>query len=576
MDERIERGFALLTNGEFSRAQTVFSEVIENDPECGRAYFGRMMAYIQVKDASGFAKLSRGITESPDYAMVMRYGDAQLREELNAAALAASTNAAEIRYLRACQIMEQAKSENEYNDAAYWFGAALKYIPDYRDAKEKQQICVRKGQALLAENEDELVLVGEAPKEQSQTENDRYQEFAKRAGIAEEKPVRKEKMQKPLIRRAKPAEKKPVEQKPAEQNQEDAMIRQVPGDISDAELQKAKDRCRAKQLKKKKNAKVIAVLLGAVIVILGPILFIKVALPSMQLNSAKEMMERGDEARALKLFQKLDKLDVYAEILEEQALEKMENGYFSDALPLLLEAVDYDASVQVTLDSCLYRLAKAEFAEGDLSKAWDYYMRISTYDSSDEIYLVCSYELGKSALAAADFAGYKRAVDLLENCEHHYEDAKALKLEAMYGYLSEYARRDDPVSEEYLEVLQAEGYEGLEAIENAMYPWRVEVVAINPMKDDHENSMQSISVGRAVYFHFLLHGAPDAQPLTLYANYRLPSGQTGSYEFAVDWEDGMYGWYGWKDGVDSAGTLTVEFADQNGNILGQGSMKITD
>ena len=63
---------------------------------------------------------------------------------------------------------------------------------------------------------------------------------------------------------------------------------------------------------------------------------------------------------------------------------------------------------------------------------------------------------------------------------------------------------------------------------------------------------------------------------------KLGAEEASEYTFDNKWTDGEIGWYGWYDGLyeypeyGATGTLQCKFYDENDNLIGVGSVRITD
>nr|MCR5203208.1 DUF6273 domain-containing protein [Lachnospiraceae bacterium] len=53
----LKRGFITLEDADYKKADDLFEEVLNQDPECARAYMGKLLAYYKMKNANDFAKI---------------------------------------------------------------------------------------------------------------------------------------------------------------------------------------------------------------------------------------------------------------------------------------------------------------------------------------------------------------------------------------------------------------------------------------------------------------------------------------------------------------------------------------
>ena len=56
----------------------------------------------------------------------------------------------------------------------------------------------------------------------------------------------------------------------------------------------------------------------------------------------------------------------------------------------------------------------------------------------------------------------------------------------------------------------------------------------------------------------------------------MPNGNTNEYTFETKWGTRTSSWYGWPQGLYSTGTLRCFFYDEDGNMIGAGSVKIVE
>lgn len=70
-------------------------------------------------------------------------------------------------------------------------------------------------------------------------------------------------------------------------------------------------------------------------------------------------------------------------------------------------------------------------------------------------------------------------------------------------------------------------------------------------------------------------GEPNAS-VRISVKDQFPSGNTGDFTFEGKWTDGNTGWYGWPNGLSNTGILRCYFYDEDGNMIGGGSVKIVE
>lgn len=68
MNTLLERGFMTLEDGDFDKADSLFEDVLNQDPKCAEAYMGKLMAYYKAKNLTGFVdQIYEGIRDNSEY-----------------------------------------------------------------------------------------------------------------------------------------------------------------------------------------------------------------------------------------------------------------------------------------------------------------------------------------------------------------------------------------------------------------------------------------------------------------------------------------------------------------------------
>ena len=72
-----------LEDGEFTRADELCEQVLNQNPECAEAYLGKLMAELKVRQREELKDCEKPFSDSKNYQKAMRFGNAALQEELN-------------------------------------------------------------------------------------------------------------------------------------------------------------------------------------------------------------------------------------------------------------------------------------------------------------------------------------------------------------------------------------------------------------------------------------------------------------------------------------------------------------
>ncbi len=145
-EEPINRGFAFLEDGAWDAAAKQFNSVIAAEPENALAYFGKMMAELQVYRESDLRKVGTRLTEAPSYSAVQAYGDELLLMRLN------DYHQEGVLY----QAAELGKCAETIDEWKYIKKLLMSIIENDR-AKEYLSLCERKIRAIMS-REAQLVI----------------------------------------------------------------------------------------------------------------------------------------------------------------------------------------------------------------------------------------------------------------------------------------------------------------------------------------------------------------------------------------------------------------------------------
>ena len=126
----LKRAFMFLEDGEWAKADDFCEQVLNQDPENAEAYFGKLMAELQVHKAEQLETYPIALDTSGNYQKVVRFGDKAFKERMENYRLAQLYNAAK-------REMSKANSESEYIVTA----ALSENIADFRDAAEQEKKC---------------------------------------------------------------------------------------------------------------------------------------------------------------------------------------------------------------------------------------------------------------------------------------------------------------------------------------------------------------------------------------------------------------------------------------------------
>lgn len=224
-----------------------------------------------------------------------------------------------------------------------------------------------------------------------------------------------------------------------------------------------------------------------------------------------------------------------------------------------------------------YHQACRALDSGDYDKSYSAFEKLGDYRDSELMQKECIYQ---KACSKIDSGLYSAAVELLEEIDD-YSDSKSKMNQAMYNYVLKHKNNNDPATFDYLKRLKRVGYKNSTTIYNTLYEWKITVLAINSDEDDETTNKDSISRHKSIYFHLKLTGGEPNASTRIFVKPHYPSGEIGEYTFNDEWIDGETGWYGWYDGLydypeyGATGTLQCKFYDDEGNLIGVDSVRVT-
>ncbi|MBO5891449.1 MAG: TIR domain-containing protein [Oscillospiraceae bacterium] len=302
--------------------------------------------------------------------------------------------------------------------------------------------------------------------------------------------------------------------------------------------------------------------------------------PATVLNYATALVEKKDLAGAEKQLSILAKYDAYAEDTNALYVRVMDayyaDGKYNEALSAYKNTKDYNEDSDKYKDMT-YKYAQSLFDQKNYSTAKSTFKKISGYSDADQKAIECDYQQGLYELSKKNYSGAINAFERVKD----YSDSKEQIKEAKYQYVKANKSRTDTTTYTYLKDLKSAKYKDSADIFKELYAWKLEVVAVNSDPDDEKTNKTSISVYDPVFFHFKVTGGEPGAETTLKVKRYMPSGETGWYTFTWDVYNGAESWYGWENGVytnpayGTRGTLKVEFYDEDGNKIGEGTVRLT-
>lgn len=142
IDALLRRAIMFLEDGDWKRADDFCEQVLNQDPECARAYLGKLMAELHVKKEEDFEDCAQSFTNSANYQKAVRFGDENLKKYLNECCLLANERNNTTIYYTALELMNSENTEKNFQLAAEKF----KTILGYKDSKILYNECIEKAE----------------------------------------------------------------------------------------------------------------------------------------------------------------------------------------------------------------------------------------------------------------------------------------------------------------------------------------------------------------------------------------------------------------------------------------------
>lgn len=335
----LKRAFMFLEDGNWRDADAYCEKVLDQDPENAEAYLGKLMAELHVRKRAELQTYNRTFTYSLNYQKIVRFGNKEMIAELDEANKRITDLRKKLQltkeYNEAVASMDEAsksKDENAYRAAAEKF----REISDFKDSKVKMETCLEKAEICRKEclYRNALECMGKNTKsgyeqairiftELGDWENSRENIVVCQNGIDE------------------------INRKDAEAC-ENARIAAEQREIQrkhEAELHEIQEK------KRKKVVTIVSVVVAcAALIFFGSSALIK----NSQYNKAHELMESGNYANAIKIFESIsdykDSTDLIKECTNQEnyqnASSLADSGHFVDAYNAFLELGNYMDSAE--------------------------------------------------------------------------------------------------------------------------------------------------------------------------------------------------------------------------------------
>ena len=297
----LKRAFLFLEDGDWQNANIYCEKVLDMDPECAEAYFGKLLAELHVNREENLPDIKKDFSEMDNYGKAYRFGDNEFKKKIE------NYNKQSI-YNQAYLTMKNAANDKQFLDAKDIF----KQISGFSDADRKAEECQNKAFEFLYN----IASDAEAAARSSEEYNSAAREFEKISSYKDS-----------LAKAAECREKAQLAQK--EETYQSAMTLQKYdtigalqeavqkynglGDYKDSPEQKEKCKARIEEInkerKKKKRITLIScTAIGSITAALIAFVIVlnNVIIPNKNYNKAMDLYNSGNYEEAIEAFEDLN------------------------------------------------------------------------------------------------------------------------------------------------------------------------------------------------------------------------------------------------------------------------------
>lgn len=366
----IKRGMLFLEEGDFDRAQEFFENALNEDAECGEAYFGLLLCDRCCKSESELIDLGLSLDNERNFILAKRFADEEKAKSFEeypqkikqAARKKAMVCGDDGNYNLADGWMKRLGEEDTEYGKFYKLGILTNGFSDTSPKiAEKYSI---KADALFASiGSDEL-------KEKFSEIHSTYLALIKKA--EEEAEAERQRLEQEKIEKKKRAEAERIrKEKLAQEKAEKKKIEEKEAAKRAAETERKRKEREA--LEKKKKIRTVAIVLVSISAVIAFfIVFGTVIYPSMMYKSATEALEAQDYKSAIRDFTDLEDYKDSAELLKKAnylfAEQYFEAKDYENALAHYKAADDYEDSEQKARESDILFLMNSGDFKGAIER----------------------------------------------------------------------------------------------------------------------------------------------------------------------------------------------------------------
>ena len=327
----LERAFMFLEDGEWNRADEFCEQVLNIDPKNARAYLGKLMAELRVRQQESLKDCTQPFDGNNNYQKAIRFADEKLKTELNGyiehIRIRNENARLEGIYTDAQNRLAKSHSEYAYKDAAKLFES----ISEYKNSAQLAKECYEKAE--IARKDD---ILRDAENRMAADTIHKYNEAIR---LLEQIPGWKD-----------------ADQKLAKcKNKVDILTERAERELQERKL-RAMQELEQMERMKARNRRIALITVAAIFLLIAGITFLtKVIIPNSKYNDALDLMNEGKYTDAIVAFEAMDgykdsnaKIDeCETAILDEDynsAVELMNAGEYIEAYETFAALENYKDS----------------------------------------------------------------------------------------------------------------------------------------------------------------------------------------------------------------------------------------
>ena len=335
----LKRAYMFLEDGDFKEADKYCERVLDQDPENARAYLGKLMAELQVRNQKDLADCEQPFDDRNNYKKAVRFADEKLARELEGYVTHIIERNEYTRlqgiYGSAVDRMKNAINEGTYREAAEIFET----IPGFLDADELAQTCLENAEEC---RKRDIYGYANSVYEQSNSTIENLEsaikEFQSIPGYIDSEE---------MIARC-------------EQRIADIRAR-AEAERLEREREAEQARVEAEQTAKKR--KIIIAITSSIIVagIAFVIILMTVIIPKQKYNKAMALINSGEYEAAYALLYEIGNNDAIVSSKIDRTITVIHSGDYEAAYALLDETGNSDASASIKYDRAVTLIDSGDY-----------------------------------------------------------------------------------------------------------------------------------------------------------------------------------------------------------------------